>query len=189
MSETKTLNDSQLREIYDEPKDLVRNAYAFSLEDTTKRFLKACSFVVISSTNQDGYLDISPRGGEPGFISIIDDNHIAFLDKRGNNKIQTLTNLVTNPRVGLMFMIPGVPEVVRAYGDAKVIVDDEKLLSMGGNPKRDKSIISIKITKLFPHCGAAINHAGLWKSDSWINNEKADVPSLMEMALSLAKNR
>lgn len=189
MNESETLNHAQLREIYAEPKELVKNAYAFILEETTKRFIRACSFVVISSTNQDGDLDISPRGGAPGFISIIDDNHIAFLDKSGNNKIQTLTNLVTSSQVGLMFMIPGVSDAVRVYGVAKFIVDEEKILAMGGNLKRDKSIIAVEITKVFPHCGSAMNHAGLWKPDGWIDPKASDVPSLMEMAQNLPKTR
>jgi uncharacterized protein len=189
MNETDALSKTDLRKLYPEPKELVRNAHAPGLDETCQRFIKATSLLLLSSTNSGGYLDITPRGGPPGFVTVLDDKNIAFLNEMGNNKILTLSNLSENKQVGLMFIVPGQVEIVRAYGNAIASSDEDFILSLGGNLKRNKTAIQIEIIKVFPHCSTAINRAGLWKQEEWPDKEAFNIPGIMEMAEGLATYR
>ena len=189
MKETGPLSKTDLRKLYPDPKEVVRNAYAPGLDETSQRFIKATSLLLLSSTNSEGYIDITPRGGPPGFITVRDNRHIAFLNEMGNNKILTLSNLSENQQVGLMFVVPGQVEIVRAYGNAIASSDEGFIRSLGGDLKRNKTAIQIEIIKVFPHCSTAINRAGLWKQDEWPDKEAFNIPGLMEMAEGLATYR
>lgn len=185
---TPSSSEQELRSLYGYPQDYVVEAYATQLDDASKIFIQACPFMVLSSTNDSGYLDMSPRGGEPGFIQIVDDKNIAFLDQMGNRKLHTLSNLTRFPNVGLLFMIPGVEEVLRAYGVARAIHDEQAIQDMGGNPKRNKSIIQIQIEKIFPHCPTALKKSALWEHDKE-SERPQNIPDLMEIAQSMTQSR
>ena len=188
MSEA-SIGEQQLRALYGEPRDLVREAWAPELEATTRAFIQASPFMVLSSVNAEGFVDTSPRGGPPGFVQVVDNRHLRFLDQPGNRKVHTLTNLLGHNKVGLCFFIPGIKEVVRAHGVATASDDPEVIAAMGGNPERNKLSITIALTKVFPHCSNALNKAGLWDPDSWRKGRDGDIPSLMQMAQSLAAAR
>lgn len=188
MSST-SLTASQLRAIYGEPRTLVAEAWASSLEATTRTFIEASPFVLLSSTNAEGFIDISPRGGAPGFIKIVDNHSIQFLDQLGNRKLHTFRNLSDNSKVGLCFMIPGVKEVLRAHGTAKVANNVAMIESMGGVPEKNPVVVTINLHKIFPHCSNALNLAGLWSPDTWQDVKEGGIPSLLEMARALAEAR
>jgi len=185
----KTIDTNDIRKLYPEPKDLVRNAHAPCLDDTTERFIKASTFLLLSSTTSDGYIDITPRGGPSGFIKVVDNKNIAFLNEMGNNKVHTLFNLTENKGVGMMFLVPGVSDIVRAYGNAVATSDEGFISSIGGNLKRNKTAIQIEITRVFPHCSTAINRAGLWSEEKWPDKETLNIPDVGEMAEALAIHR
>ncbi len=189
MSNKGSISKSDIRKLYPEPKELVRDAHAPGFDDSTQRFIKASSLLLLSSTNAGGDIDITPRGGPPGFISIVESNKIAFLNEMGNNKVLTLSNLAENAKVGLMFLIPGVAEIVRAYGIAVAVSDQEYIESLGGNPKRNKTAIQIEISKVFPHCSTAMNRSGIWQKEKWPDRDEFSIPGLMEMAEGLAAYR
>jgi predicted pyridoxine 5'-phosphate oxidase superfamily flavin-nucleotide-binding protein len=180
------IGKTDIRKLYPEPGDLVRNAHAPCLEETTERFIRASTLLLFSSTNNDGYIDITPRGGPSGFIKVVDNKNIAFLNEMGNNKQHTLFNLTENKRVGMMFLVPGVSDIVRAYGDAVATSDEEFISSIGGNLKRNKTAIQIEITRVFPHCSTAINRAGLWHEEKWPDKDDLNIPDVGEMAEALA---
>jgi PPOX class probable FMN-dependent enzyme len=183
------IDKSDIRKLYPEPKEMVRNAHAPCLEATTEKFIKACTLLLLSSTNSDGYIDITPRGGPPGFITIVDNKNIAFLNEMGNNKVHTLFNLIENRQVGIMFLVPGTSDIVRAYGNAVATSDEKFIESIGGNLKRNKTVVQIEIIKVFPHCSTAINRSGLWKKDKWPDKDIFNIPDVSEMAEALAIHR
>ncbi|MGI9293009.1 MAG: pyridoxamine 5'-phosphate oxidase family protein [Pseudomonadales bacterium] len=184
------MSQAVLRALYQQPKSLVREAYAYSIESTAKDFIESTTLLFISSINESGNPDISPRGGAAGFIKILDAKHIAFLDSPGNNKVLTFTNLADSPQVGLLFMVPGRGEILRGYGRAVVSQEETLFESLGErNSKRNKTAVQIEITKLFPHCGNALKSASLWKSESWVSNTDDRVPTLMDMARGMAAFR
>ncbi|MFT7526110.1 MAG: putative pyridoxine 5'-phosphate oxidase superfamily flavin-nucleotide-binding protein [Arenicella sp.] len=145
--------------------------------------------LLIASINPDGDIDISPRGGPPGFVTVLDKHHIAFVSEMGNNKILTLSSVQENGRVGLMFIVPGVTDILRLYGHAAVTHEEQFILSLGGNLKRNKTAIRIEITKVFPHCSTALNRSGFWKKEMWPDKNKYKIPNLKDMAEGLAACR
>lgn len=189
MTDDQSLDKETFRPLYGEPADYVVEAHAPFLEETCKTFLRACTFMVLSSTNEEGYIDMSPRGGAPGFIHVLDEKHIAFLDEMGNKKLHTLSNLAERGKVGMLFMVPGVKEVLRAYGVACAIHDEEIIVKMGGNPKRNKSFIRIRIERIFPHCSTALTKAGLWNTDSWPTELAKEIPNIRGLGAGIANAR
>jgi PPOX class probable FMN-dependent enzyme len=181
--------EEDLRVLYGEPRDIVREAWAPRLDDASRRWLLASTMVLIASINREGDIDITPRGGKPGFISIRDDVNIEILDQKGNNKIHTLRNLVSNPSVGMMFVIPGIGEILRAYGTARVSTDGDLIQSLGGSKDKNRCAIAIRIHKVFPHCSKAFARAGMWSSEDWADSGEADLPGLVELARGMAATR
>jgi PPOX class probable FMN-dependent enzyme len=183
------MNQSDLRQLYGKPSELVTEAHVPFLDDTAQSFIRACRFLLISSSNEQGFVDISPRGGEPGFVSIVDNRTIEFLDMPGNKKILTFTNIINNSRVGLMFVVPGNLELLRAYGNAELITDKQQIAESGGNGENNKGLVRVHIKKVFPHCGKAITQAELWNPDSWQNEAASQVPGIIDMARGMASAR
>jgi len=183
------LVEEDLRSLYGHPRPLVAEAWAGELEATTRAFINASPVLLLSSVNSEGFIDMSPRGGEPGFVEIVDNTHIRFLDQLGNRKLHTFSNLADNNRIGLCFMIPGVKEVLRAYGKASVSDNASVIEAMGGTINKNKVVINIHLTKVFPHCSNALNRAGLWVPETWRDAKEANIPSLLAMAESLAQSR
>lgn len=180
------LNTKELQKLHQKPRDYVLNAHAPCLDKTAQQFIAASSMLLIASINQDGDIDISPRGGPPGFVTILDNNHIAFVSEMGNNKLLTLSNVQKSSRIGLMFIVPGVTDILRLYGYATATHDEDFILSLGGNLKRNKTAVRIEITKVFPHCSTALNRAGFWKQEMWPDKNEYKIPTLKEMAEGLA---
>ena len=180
------LNTNDLQELHQKPKDYVLNAHAPCLDKTAQHYIAASSMLLIASINQDGDIDISPRGGAPGFVTVLDKHHIAFVSEMGNNKLLTLSNVQENSRLGLMFIVPGVTDILRLYGHATVTHDEQFILSLGGNLKRNKTAVRIEISKVFPHCSTALNRSGFWKKEMWPDKDKYKIPNLKEMAEGLA---
>jgi len=183
------MSQSDLRQLYGKPSELVREAHVPFLDDTARRFIRTCRLLLISSINEEGFVDISPRGGEPGFVRIVDNRTIEFLDIPGNKKILTFTNIVNNSRVGLMFVVPGILELLRAYGNAELITDQKQIAESGGNSENNKGLVRVHIKKVFPHCGKAITQADLWNPDSWQNEATSEVPGIFDMARGMASAR
>lgn len=183
------LAEQQLRALYGHPRELVSNAWGPELEATTRSFIEASPFMVLSSVNRDGFVDISPRGGEPGFVRVENSRLIRFLDQMGNRKIHTFTNFIDNNKVGVCFFIPGVKELVRVHGVARLSIDNVDIESLGGTSDRNKVVVTIAIRKVFPHCSNALNLAGMWAPETWGDSEANGVPSLLQMANSLAESR
>ena len=183
------MNKTELRQLFGEPKELVREAHAPILDATAMRFIGTCRFLLISTINEDGYIDISPRGGDEGFIKIVDDKTIEFLDIPGNRKILTFSNLVNNDKVGLLFIVAGNSELLRVYGRAELITDENEILDCGGRVDRNKVLVRIHVNKVFPHCGNAMSKANFWDAETWGTSADADFPTLKEMAIGMAAAR
>ena len=117
MARVETVN--QMREIYRQPKGRAAQKVIPQLEKHSKHIIELSPFMLISTTGEDGIADVSPRGDAPGFVKTLDDQTIAIPDRPGNNRLDTLTNILANPAVGTIFFVPGVDEVLRINGDAR----------------------------------------------------------------------
>lgn len=155
------------------------------LKETTRlhrhhiRFIELSPFLAISSTGSDGRGDVSPRGETPGFVHVLDDVTLAIPDRPGNNRLDTLTNILTNPNVGLMFMLPGVNEIMRVNGVAELRDDAELMAKFVVNGKPPKLVIVVHVTQAYLHCAKALMRSALWDERS--KNPRNVLPSMGEM--------
>lgn len=136
--------------------------------------IKASTFAVLATSGPDG-LDASPRGDPAGFIQIADDKTLLLADRRGNNRIDSLRNIIADPRVALLFLIPGLGETLRVNGQASISIAPELLQRFAINEKAPRSVLVIHVDTVFFQCSRAVLRAGLW--DPAHHVEKKDLPT------------
>jgi len=141
------------------------------------RFLKMSPFCVLStSAAGDGPADCSPRGDAPGFVHVIDSTTIAIPDRPGNRRTDTFHNLMENPEIAVMFMVPGLNEVMRLNGRARLTTDSALLDQMHANGKAPRAALVIDIRYVYFHCGKAVIRSDLWNPENKV--QKSDFPTL-----------
>jgi uncharacterized protein len=156
------------------------------LDAHCRRFIALSPFLVIGSSDPQGRGDTSPKGDPPGFVQVLDDRTIAIPDRPGNNRIDTLRNLVDNPEIAVIFFIPGVDETLRINGRAKISTDPELLARMEVQGKRPILAIVIELREAYLHCAKALKRSKLW--DPATRVERSALPSLGKMILDQAKS-
>lgn len=168
---TQALLDSveKLEALYGVPKPASLTKERDSLTPAYKSMIKASPFVILSTVGPEG-TDCSPRGDPAGFVSIEDDRTLLLPDRRGNNRIDSLRNIVRDPRVSLLFLIPGKGETLRVNGVASISVEPHLLDAMQMNGKPPISIIRIRINSVYFQCQKALARSGLWDPETWIQN-------------------
>jgi uncharacterized protein len=164
-------SEKELRNLVGFPSDLVKNKVINYLDSHCREFISHSPFLALSTADQFGFCDVSPRGDGPGFVLVIDDKHLIIPERPGNRRMDSLVNIVNNPMVGLLFMIPGMGETLRVNGSASVVHDTELLDRMKINGKRPILGIGIEVRECFIHCAKAIKRSGLWEVDSWPDKE------------------
>ncbi len=149
------------------------------INDHYRQFIEASPFLILSTYGNKG-IDCSPRGDPPGFVRVIDKNQLLIPDRRGNNRLDSLQNIVANGQVGLIFIVPNVGETIRVSGFAKIIVDQTLCDSFSINNKAPNSVISVKVHKAYYQCQKALVRSALWDSSTYIEREK--LPTSGQMA-------
>lgn len=146
-----------------------------------RRFVELSPFLALASTGPDGRLDVSPRGGGPGFVRVSEDGKSLIMpDRPGNNRLDTLRNIAEGSgEVGLMFMIPGVDDIYRVNGRASVLVDDSLAQTFQEFGKVPKSLLKVEVREAYLHCPKALMRADLWGDTHRV--DRAALPSLTEM--------
>ena len=177
MSEKDNINcASDLRNIYKEPTEVAVRKVLSKLDNHLRHFIELSPFLVLSTVRGDGFCDASPRGDAPGFVRVLDEKNIFLPDRPGNNRLDSLTNIVSNPGVGILFMIPGLEETLRVNGTARVMLDMPLLESSIVGGKTPKSGLQITINECYIHCGKALRRSKLW--DSNLHIRKGVYPTL-----------
>ena len=169
----------QLRELYDQPKERAQTKKQNALEAHSKKFIGLSPFLVLSTVSAIGQLDASPRGGVPGFIKILDDKRLLIPDSKGNNLLDSISNILETGRVGILFMIPGMDETFRVNGKAHI--STEKVLIDQFDPEKKEiiSCIVVQIEEMFFHCAKAFMLSKLWSSEHKI--DRGEMPSMGQM--------
>ncbi|QQS10608.1 MAG: pyridoxamine 5'-phosphate oxidase family protein [Rhodospirillales bacterium] len=144
-----------------------------------KRFIETAPFCCVSTADADGRQDATPRGDPPGSFRVIDERTLAIPDRPGNNRLDTLRNLLVNPQIGLLFMIPGMNETTRVNGVARLSVDAELLASMAVQGKPPLCAIVVEVREAYMHCPKAFMRSKLWDPEARI--DRASFPSLICM--------
>ena len=168
-----------LRHLYGNAKERSVRKQIDHLDAHCKRFIALSPFLVIASSDGQGALDSSPRGGAPGFVRTANDHTLLIHDSPGNNRLDTLTNIIATGSVGLLFMIPGVDETLRVNGRAR-LNDDASLLQTFADDKRTpKLAIEVTVTDAYLHCAKAFMRSKLWSADSLVDRNL--LPTMGEM--------
>lgn len=157
-------SDAALRDCYDPPGELVQKKILRRLDQHARAFIALSPFAVLATHGPDGS-DASPRGDAPGFVQVVDDVTLLLPDRRGNNLIDSLRNVVASSEVGLLFLVPGINETLRVNGTAKVITDVARLEPMIAQGKVPASALQISVREVYFHCGKAMIRSDLWNAD------------------------
>lgn len=177
----KTLELADLDQIYRAPGKLVIDKALATVDKHGRSFIALSPFCVVSSAGPDGAIDVSPRGGEPGFVHVSEDGQAIYLpDRPGNNRLDTIRNLLAGPgRIGFMFMIPGFDDVYRVNGRASASADPELLAQFVEFGKTPRLVLSIAVEEAFFHCPKAIMRGRLWDAEAQV--ERSALPTLAEV--------
>lgn len=158
----------RLRALYPAPKERAIRKQLSSLDPHCRRFIELSPFVVIASGNVTQAMDASPRGGVPGFVKALDERTLLIPDAPGNNRLDTLENIIGTGKVGLLFMIPGIDETLRVNGAARLSCDEEQLQLFTGEKHRPKLVIEVAVAEAYLHCAKALMRSGLWQQSSQV---------------------
>ncbi|HUQ39403.1 MAG TPA: MSMEG_1061 family FMN-dependent PPOX-type flavoprotein [Acidimicrobiales bacterium] len=164
-----------LREIYREPAGPAVDKVIHHLDSHCAEFLAKSPFFVLSSADADGVCDGSPKGGQPGFVRVLDEQRLAWADLAGNNRLDSFQNLVINPRVALLFLIPGLDETLRVNGTAELLTDPELCVEFAVAGKPARVVVVVTVAEAYIHCAKALRRAALWSADDWL--AASDLPS------------
>lgn len=165
----------ELTEIVGEPSEVARKKVISFLDDQCRHFIECSPFIVLSTANAAGKCDSSPRGDAPGFVSVLNEKQLIIPDRKGNNRVDSLKNIIENPYVGLLFLIPGLRETLRVNGKAFVTKEQELLEPLAAQGIVPKLGIVVEVEECFMQCGKASQRSGLWMPETWAN--KKDLPS------------
>jgi PPOX class probable FMN-dependent enzyme len=141
-----------------------------------KRFIETAPFCCLATADAEGKQDVTPRGDPPGSFKVLDERTVAIADRPGNNRLDSLHNILANPNVGLLFMIPGMNETTRVNGVARLSTDPELLASMAVQGKAPRSAIVVEVREAYMHCPKAFMRAKLWDPAAQI--DRKTFPSL-----------
>ena len=177
-----TIADEQsLRDLFPATHTLAIQKLQTALGPHARAFIERSPFLCLGTQSPDGKADVSPRGDPPGFVKILDDRTLAIPDRPGNNRLDSLGNIMANPSVGLLFIIPGFDDTLRVNGQASLTTDPAILARMRVNDRLPTLAIIVKIGEVFMHCAKAFRRSHLWDPDH--QQDRAEMPSLIKIIL------
>lgn len=174
-----------LREIYRPASGGAVDKVIGELDEHCRRFLSESPMFVLSTADADGVCDGSPKGGQPGFVEMLDEHHVAWADFSGNNRLDSFENIVANASVALLFLIPGLNETLRINGTAELRTDDDLLERFAIDGKAAKVVVVVTVREAYVHCAKALRRAELWDTESWPGDD--EIPDGREMIRDHAK--
>jgi PPOX class probable FMN-dependent enzyme len=169
----------KLRSAYPPAKERSLKKELRTLDKHCLRFIALSPFVVLASGSAENRFDASPRGGEPGFVKAPDESTLLIPDAPGNNRLDTLENILATGRIGLLFLLPGVDETLRVNGRARLL-DEESVVKAFGNDKRTpRLVIEVKVEDVYLHCAKALMRSKLWDPQARV--ERSVLPTMGQM--------
>jgi PPOX class probable FMN-dependent enzyme len=169
-----------LREIYRQPHENVIRKVIDHVDDGARSFVARSPFVVVS-TNGPGGVDASPRGGPPGFVTVLDDKRLALGDLAGNNRLDSFGNVVQDGAVGMLFLVPGLGETLRVNGRGTITIDPDVLDACPIDGRRPKVALGVDVQECYIHCAKAFRRSRLWDPASWPQDDER--PSATKIVL------
>jgi PPOX class probable FMN-dependent enzyme len=160
-------SEQELRTTVGHPTELALRKQLPELDVHCRDFIARSPFLLLATANAQGQCDVSPKGDVPGFVLVLDDRHLAIPDRPGNRRLDGMKNLLENPHVGLIFLIPGKEETLRINGRAWIVRDEELLERMTVTGKRPQLAIGVEVEECFFHCAKAFKRSRLWQPAEW----------------------
>ena len=163
-----TITDAAgLREVYAEPKGAAAEKTQYKLDEHCRRFIAASPFLILGTNG-----DVSPRGDHPGFVQVLDDNTVLIPDRKGNNRLDSMNNVVEDPTVALIFLIPGISETFRIRGDAEITTAPTLLEPLALNGQVPTTGLLVHVREAYMHCAKAILRSKLWGEDNKLDRKE-----------------
>jgi PPOX class probable FMN-dependent enzyme len=166
-SDYRIANITQLRAVIGEPSDLDYKKLLGGLDEPAMDFIRRAPFLVLSTADAEGHQDASPKGDNPGFVAIENPETLLIPDRKGNKLVFTLQNILANPHVGILFMVPGTDETLRVNGTATLTVEPRVLERLTARGAPAHLAICVTIRECFFHCAKAFMRSQLWHPESW----------------------
>lgn len=174
-------DEPTLRSLFPATHDLAVQKFQPSLGHHARAFIARSPFLCLGTQDLAGRADVSPRGDPPGFVRVLDERTLAIPDRPGNNRLDSLSNIIANPSVGLLFIIPGFDDTLRVNGQASLSTDPALLDGMVVNGRTPTLAIVVEVTEVFLHCAKAFRRSRLWDPRHF--QKRSDMPSLIKMIL------
>ena len=164
---TALTDEAVLRATYAPPSAVAVDKQRASLDQHCRAYLAACPFVVVSTAASDGTCDATPRGGPPGFVTVLDDDTLVVPDSTGNRRLDTFANVLSNGHAGLLCVVPGRSTTLRVNGRACVSDDPELLGRLTAVGRPPQLALVVRADEVFLHCPKAFVRSGLWRPQTW----------------------
>ncbi|WP_134683951.1 pyridoxamine 5'-phosphate oxidase family protein [Brevibacillus migulae] len=176
---------TELRSVIGHPSKLAEQKVIPSIDEHCRSFIGKSPFLIMATANDSGSCDASPRGDAPGFVHVLDEHHLLIPERPGNRRMDSIQNILSNPRIGLLFLIPGLEETLRINGKA-VITRDQKLLEpLAVNGRVPLLGIGVEVEECYVHCAKSCKRSGIWDFETWLAKE--ELPSIPHMLADHAK--
>jgi len=174
-------DEAALRMLFGQAEGLAVRKSIPKIDRHARDFIARSPFLCIATSNKQGRADVSPRGDPAGFVQVLDDHHLAIPDRPGNNRLDTMVNILENPNIGLIFMIPGFEDTLRINGKAEITADPAILERALVDRKVPKAAIRIRVEEAFFHCAKAFRRSRLWQPDAIVDRKA--MPTLARIIL------
>lgn len=175
---------AELDALYDQPTGPAVIKELEYISDHYRQLIEASPFVILATVGPEG-LDCSPRGDPPGFVRVVDATTVMIPDRRGNNRIDSLRNIVRDPRVALLFLIPGIGTTLRINGRAVITTDPDLCASFAMQGKNPKCVIAVTAERVYTQCPKAVVRSKLWEASSYV--DPASLPTSGEIMEAISK--
>jgi uncharacterized protein len=156
---------------YRPPSQLVVDKEIDHLDVHCRAFIGLAPFLTLSTADADGWPEISPRGGDPGFVKVLDEHRLVLPDRQGNNRLDSLRKVAVNPRVALLFLVPGVEETLKVFGTAELLAAEELDLDLTEFGRAPRSVMVVTVQRAYLQCAKAVMRSGLWDPASRIDRD------------------
>jgi PPOX class probable FMN-dependent enzyme len=178
-------SEQELRALIGSPSEVAVKKQLAALDAHARTFIARSPFLLMATANAAGRCDVSPKGDGPGFVLVLDETHLVVPDRPGNRRLDGMRNLLENPHVGLIFLIPGKDETLRVNGRGSIVRDAELLARMEVGGKRPQLGIGVDVEECFFHCPKAFLRSKLWTPEHW--PDRTDLPSMARIMYDQAK--
>jgi PPOX class probable FMN-dependent enzyme len=169
----------ELRALMGEPSEVALRKDIGRLDEHCRAFIARAPFVLIATADAAGRCDVSPKGDAPGFALVVDDRHLLIPDRPGNKRFDGMRNLLENPGIGLLFLVPGSEETLRVNGRARIVRDPEWRARLAAQGKTPQLAIAVEVHEAFLHCAKCVKRSGLWEPARWPDREGLASPAQM----------